>query len=220
VVDTGNWVTDRPERRVLVSPYAVVSVDEKKKIISTFLTKKQIKDSPSWNTQQPVSRQLEETYYEYYGWPRYWNGPDMWGNYSYPVREMQKPAHVEKPWEYNLRATAVVDGYHIQATDGEIGHIVDFVVDDKTWAIRYLIVDTQSWWPGKHILVSPQWIERVSWAESKVFVNMSRETIKNGPEYDMKSLITRDYETRLYGYYNRGGYWLNEEQMAALAGHV
>jgi hypothetical protein len=220
VVDTGNWVTDRPNRRVLVSPYAVVSVNEKEKIINTVLTKKQIKDSPSWNTKQPVSRQLEETYYEYYGWPTYWNGPDRWGNYSYPVREMQKAAHTEKPWEYNLRATAVVDGYNIQATDGEIGHIVDFIVDDKTWAIRYLIVDTQPWKPGKHILVSPQWIDRVSWNESKVFVNLSRETIQNGPEYTRESLITRDYETMLYQHYNRAGYWANEEQMASLAGRV
>jgi len=207
VVDTGNWITDRPDRRVLISPYAVVDVDEKKKIMATDLTKKQIKDSPSWNTKQPVSRQVEETYFEYYGWPVYWNGPYPWGYYSYPVREAHKAAHTEKAWEYNLRATAAVSGYHVQASDGDIGHVVDFIIDDKTWAIRYLIVDTQNWWPGKHVLISPQWIERVSWKESKIFVNLSRETIKKAPEYTKESLITRDFETRLYGHYNREGYW-------------
>jgi sporulation protein YlmC with PRC-barrel domain len=210
VVDTGNWITDRPDRRVLISPYAVTAVDEKKKIIATDLSKKQIKDSPSWNTKQPVSRQLEETYYQYYGWPVYWNGPHMWGPYNYPVRETHKAAHTENVWEYNLRATAAMSGYHIHTNEGDIGHVVDFILDDKTWAIRYLIVDAQSWWPGKHVLISPQWIERVSWDESKVFVNLSRESIKQGPEYEKESLITRDFETRLHHHYNRDGYWSNE----------
>ena len=88
-----------------------------------------------------------------------------------------------------------VSGYHIQAADGEIGHVEDFIIDDETWAIRYLIVDTRNWWPGKKVLVSPQWIERVSWSESKVFVNLSREAIRQSPEYRMESLLTRDYET-------------------------
>ena len=210
VVDAGNWLTESPDSPVLISPYAVKAIDEKKKIIDTDLTKKQIKDSPSWNTQKPVSRQLEETYYAYYGWAPYWTGPKMWGYNSYPVRAIQKAAHAEKPWEYNLRATAAVSGHDIQATDGHIGHVMDFLIDDKTWAIRYLIVDTKNWWPGKHVLVSPQWIERVSWNESKVFVNLTRENIKQGPEYQKDSLITRDFETRLHKHYNREGYWSDE----------
>jgi len=210
VVDTGNWVTDKPDRRVLISPYAIRGIEEKKKLIVTDLSKKQIKDSPSWNTQQPVSRQLEQSYYEYYGWPTYWNGPGMWGYYGYPVREMHKDAHIEKPWEYNLRASAAVAGYKIQAGTDEIGHVVDFIIDDKTWAIRYMIVDTQNFWPGKHVLVSPQWIERVSWEEKKVFVNLSADAIKKGPEYTKDLLITRDFETRLHSHYNRQGYWSNE----------
>jgi len=211
VVDTGNWITDRPDRRVLISPYAVRGINEEKKLVVTNLSKKQIKDSPSWNNKQPVSRQLEQTYYEYYGYPAYWNGPYTWGYYSYPaVREVQKAAHTEKPWEYNLRATAAVSGYKIQAGNDEIGHVVDFIIDDKTWAIRYLIVDTQDFWPGKHVLVSPQWIERISWNESKVFVSLSADSIKQGPEYKKDSLITRDFETRLHSHYNRQGYWSNE----------
>ena len=210
MVDTGNWITDKPDRRVLISPYAVVVVDEKKKIIATDLTKKQIKDSPSFNIDQPVSRQAEKAYYEYYGWPMYWNGKHEWGFNSYPVREGQRAADSDKAWEYNLRATGAVSGYHIQASDGDIGHILD----DKTWAIRYLIVDTQNWLPGKHVLVSPQWIERISWSEMKIFVNMSREAIKQAPEYTKDALITRDYETRLYSYHKRDGYWSDESELA------
>jgi hypothetical protein len=94
--------------------------------------------------------------------------------------------------------------------DGEIGHVEDFIIDDEMWAIRYLIIDTQNWWPGKKVLISPQWIERVSWRKSKVFVNLIRETIRQSPEYTEESLLNRDYETGLHRHYNRLGYWVDE----------
>ena len=109
-----------------------------------------------------------------------------------------------------MRSTRAVSGHHIQALDGEIGHVEDFIIDDETWAIRYLIVNTSNWWAGKKVLVSPQWIERVSWGERKVFINLSRETIKESPEYTEESLLTRDYEIGLHGHYNSKGYWVDE----------
>jgi uncharacterized protein YrrD len=210
VADTGNWLTGR---QVLISPYALVAVNSDTHDIVTDLTKKQIEDSPSLNSDKPVSRQFEETYYGYYGWPPYWGGPYMWGYYPYIVRDREKwrEAHQgEKAWDPHLRSTHDVSGHHIQASDGVIGHIEDFIIDDETWAIRYLIIDTRNWWPGKKVLVSPQWIERVSWQESKVFVNLSRETIKHSPEYTEESLLTRDYEAMLHRHYNRQGYWVDE----------
>ena len=213
VADTGNWLTGT---QVLISPYALAAVNKEEQYIAIDLTKKQIEDSPSLNTDKPVSRQFEEGYYEYYGWPMYWGGPFMWGAYpSYPyiVRDREKwrePTQGEKAWDPHLRSTQDVSGYHIQAADGDIGHVEDFIIDDETWAIRYLIIDTRNWWPGKKVLVSPQWIERVSWSESKVFVNVSRETIKQSPEYTEESLLTRDYETGLHRHYNRQGYWVDE----------
>ena len=107
-----------------------------------------------------------------------------------------------------------MSGYEIQALDGEIGHVEDFVMDDETWAIRYLVVATRNWWPGEKVLVSPQWIERVSWSESKVFVNLSREAIKQSPEYTTEALITRDYEAGLHGHYQLEGYCVGSEQRA------
>jgi hypothetical protein len=109
-----------------------------------------------------------------------------------------------------LRSTHAVNGYSIQALDGELGHVEDFIVDDETWAIRYLIVNTGTWWPGKRVLISPLWIGKVSWTKSNVAVNLSRETIKESPEYTDESLITRDYEIGLHGHYNRKGYWTDE----------
>ena len=110
-----------------------------------------------------------------------------------------------------------MSGYEIQALDGEIGHVEDFVMDDETWAIRYLVVATRNWWPGEKVLVSPQWIERVSWSESKVFVNLSREAIKQSPEYTAEALITRDYEAGLYGPYQLEGYWIKGEERKEMA---
>jgi hypothetical protein len=137
----------------------------------------------------------------------------MWGSYPYIVRDPEKwseSTQSTKAWDPHLRSTHDVSGHDIQATDGEIGHVEDFIIDDETWAIRYLIIDTRNWWPGEKVLVSPKWIDHVSWNESKVFVNLSRETIKQSPEYTDESLLTRDYETELHRRYNRQGYWVDE----------
>jgi sporulation protein YlmC with PRC-barrel domain len=216
IVDTGTWLADR---QVLISPYALVSTIKDEKHIAIDLTKKQIENSPLLKSDKPVSRQFEESYYGHYEWPIYWGGPFMWGSYPNIVRDraMWKDATLGvNAWDPHLRSTHEVNDYHIQATDGEIGHVDDFIIDDETWAIRYLIVDTRNWWPGKKVLVSPQWIERVSWDESKVFVNLSRETIKQSPEYTEKSLLTREYETGLHSHYNRQGYW-NEQPVAKVS---
>ena|ERR1039457_6016727 len=95
----------------------------------------------------------------------------------------------------------------IRRIDGEIGHVDVFIIDDKTWAIRYLVVNTHKWWPGKKVLISTQWIDSVSWTDSKVFIDLHRETIKQSPEYTEKSLLTRDYEIGLHHHYKRQGYW-------------
>ena len=203
---------------MLISPHALDAVNKEKQQIVVALTKKQIEDSPSLDSDKPVSRQFETAYYGYYGWPMYWGGPYMWGlpytHTSGPCparpRKMAESTRSEKAWDPHLRSMHEVSGHHIQAADGEIGHVEDFIIDDETWAIRYLIIDTRNWWPGKRVLVSPQWIESVSWSESKVFVNLSRDAIKQSPEYTQESLLTRDYEASLHRHYNRQGYWVDE----------
>jgi uncharacterized protein YrrD len=211
VADTGSWLTGR---QVLISPYALIAVDRAAQHITVNLTKKQIEDSPSLNSDKPVSRHFEESYNEYYKWPAYWRGQHAWGLSPYLVgrdcEKWEKDMQREKAAKFHLRSTLDVSGHDIQATDGEIGHVEDFIIDDQTWAIRYLVIGTRNWWPGKRVLVSPRWIERVSWSESKVFVNLSRETIKQSPEYTEESMLTREYEIELHGHYNRPGYWVDE----------
>ena len=210
VAETGNWLRDR---QVLISPHALTAVNLEELTITVNLTKKQIEGSPSLNTDKPVSRQYEVDYYGYYGWPTYWGGPYMWGAYPYISRQPEEPnksAPSEKTWDTHLRSTQRVIGNYVQATDGSIGHIADFMIDDETWAIRYLIVDTRNWWPGKKVLVSPSWIDRISWPETRVFVNLSRSKIKESPEYTDDFQITRDYENKLHQHYDRKGYWNDE----------
>jgi uncharacterized protein YrrD len=208
VADTGNWLSDR---QVLISPYALRAVNKEEQNIAINLTKKQIEDSPPLDSDKPVSRQFEEYYYEYYGWPMYWYGPYAWGPYPYPYlvrdRETLKEYQAEKKWDPNLRSTNAVSGYHVQASDGGIGNVEDFIIDEETWTIRYLIINTRNLWPGKMVLVSPRWIKDVSWSDLKVFVNLTREAIRQSPEYTEASLPTRDYEIRLHRYYNSQGYW-------------
>jgi hypothetical protein len=210
VANTGTWLIGR---QVLISPYALLAINNAEQNISTDLTKEQIKGSPSLDTDKPVSLQFEQDYYDYYGWPTYWYGPYSWGSHPYIARNHVKGKHVNlggKAWDHHLRSTHAVDGYNIQALDGELGHVEDFIIDDETWAIRYIVINTGTWWPGKKVLVSPLWIERVSWSQAKVFVNLSRETIKESPEYTDESLLTRDYEIGLHGHYDRKRYWVDE----------
>lgn len=210
VANTGTWLTGR---QVLISPYFIKSIDYDSKLINVDLTKQQIEDSPSINDERPVSRQYEEDYHRHYGAPNYWTGPSMWGAHQYIMRDRtqwQTSTQNQEQWDSNLRSTKDVMGHDIQANDGEIGHVEDFIIDDDSWAIRYLVLDTKKWLPGKTILLSPQWIDSISWDESKVYVNLPRQTIKQAPEYDEDLVISREYETQLHRHYNRQGYWQSE----------
>jgi hypothetical protein len=212
VADTGSWLTGRT---VLISPYALLGVNKAEHIISINLTKKQIEDSPPLSRDKPVSRQFEESYYGYYGWPEYWGGPYSWGPTPYIERDRERwndRARNDKPWDPHLRSTRDVTDHHVEASDGEIGHVEDFIIDDETWTIRYLVVGTRNWWPGKKVLVSPRWIDRVSWTDSKVFTALSRESIKRSPEYTESAILNREFEDALHQHYKRKGYWMDEPQ--------
>lgn len=106
-----------------------------------------------------------------------------------------------------LRGVKDLFGYKIRATDGEIGYVHDLFFDDDYWTIRYLVVDTGDWLPGRKVLISPPWIEEVRWGDSNVLVNMNKEEVKNSPEYNPSDPINRSYEGRLYDYYGRPKYW-------------
>lgn len=217
VVDTGNWLSGRD---VLISPYAVTQPLGSGKIIDVSLTRKKVNDSPNIDTHQPVSRQHEREYSSYYTFPEYWGGAELWYMSALPLLPDPLPTSVESEAEcaareaqvpaedVHLRSSANVTGYEIQASDDSIGHVRDFIFDDESWAIRYLVVDTRNWWPGgKKVLLATHWIDSIDWADKTVFTKLTREQVKNSPAYEEAAPLNRDYEKRLHDAYSRIGYW-------------
>lgn len=209
VANTGNWFVGKD---VTVSPLAIVKVDASSGPIEVNLTRRQVDGSPIIDPDKPVASQRESSYYDYYGYPCYWMGPYLWGPLHSPKPTDADPATVPAegaprgPTDGHLRSAATVSGANIEATDGAIGKVEDLIIDDETWEIRYLVVDAHDWLPNKKVLIAPRWIERVSWDDSTVYVNLSRQAIGSGPEYDPKAL-NRDYEGKLYNHYDRPKYW-------------
>jgi len=203
VVETGSWLD---ERKVLISPRAVRGLDWNDEVIRVDLTMQQVKDSPSIDTDRPVSRRHEGDYYRYFGYPNYWEGANLWGDTMMPypwvagaidplvqsrsvdpeiAREIKGRIDEELDTaNVHLRSCNEVIGYELLATDGSIGEVDDFVFDDASFAIRFVVVDTRKWLPGKHVAIPPSAIDHVSWEDREVDVRMTREAVKDSPEYD------------------------------------
>ena len=207
VVKTGSWLAERP---VLVSPVVVGQPDEQTKSIPVALTSEQIRNGPDISTDLPVSRQREEVLVRHYGWIPYWDSmsPMAMATLIMPPEPTQKNDDSSRiPADPHLRSTAEVLGYHIQAADGSIGHVEDLLAESNDWVIRYLVVDTRNWLPGRKVLVSPAWVHRVVWNERSVHIDLRREHIEQSPPFDPAAPVNRDYESRLYDYYGRRVYW-------------
>jgi hypothetical protein len=195
VADTGNWLSGR---LVLVSPYACGGIDPAGKILRVNLTREQIEKSPSIDAHKPVSRQFEELYHRYYGWPYYWEGDGLWGGTrDFPVMELPAqffpgaPAKAAVPRakgaDAHLRSTQAVNGYRIQATDGIIGYICDFMMDDKSWAIGRLVIKIGHRFSGKEVEIPTCKVNRISYDESTVFVNLTQAAVGQSPEHNPAS---------------------------------
>jgi hypothetical protein len=199
VIATGTWLFGR---KVLLSPAAIRGVDVSAKRLETVLTRRQIEESPPVDTAKPVSRQYETALATHYGYRPYWAGPNRWGLYAYPypllqtgvVPPVSEPPYASKLAEEldareqqshdpSLRSARAVTGYGLRATDGDLGHVEDFLISEQDWAIRYLVADPRSWWPGPPVLVAVDWIRGVNWEESVVLVEVSREAVRNAPRY-------------------------------------
>lgn len=215
IVDTGGWLGGR---LVLISPYAVQSIDWLHRTLFVKLTRQQVEGAPGIDTHKTVSRQQEAEYHRYYGYPQYWQSETFWAWGAMPVisppdpqireeEEARRRADAKRAGaDAHLRSSEVVLGYRIEASDDSIGHVADFLFDEKTWAIRYLIVDTRNWLHGKHVLVSPQWIREVSWSERTLNLAITRRQIEQSPEYDPGHVPSEEYERALHGHYGRSHY--------------
>ena len=211
VVDTGGWLS---RHEVLISPMAVERMDWATWTVHLRLARAQVEQSPELGSQQPFTRHQELEYAGYYGFPAYWGGPALWGMALTPAALAQENAAIagpgeteQRPGERNLQSTREVLGYRIAASDGEIGHVEDFIVEDDSWAIRYVVVDTRNWLPGRKVLVAIDWVREVRWSEAAAVIDLSREAIEGSPEFDPAAPVNREFEARLYDYYGRPQYW-------------
>jgi len=210
VVDTGNWLSDR---RVLLPPSVLGRIDEKMREVSATLTTQQVKNSPPTDTDWPVSRQMETDIYDYYGWKPYWSNTaftrpdgDADGGLAAPPLpglelrggDSDRRQSADDP---HLRSTEFVTGYHMLASDGEIGHVADFLLGDVDWGIHYLVVDTKNWWPGKKVLISPKLATKIDWMDKLVYLDVDRQKLKDGPSYDPSATIDAAYEKQIRDYY-------------------
>jgi uncharacterized protein YrrD len=205
VVETGNWLSGR---KVLISPVAFGKPELESRTISVNLTCAQVRNSPDVDTERPIHRQHEAELHEYYQWP--WRGGygGTFGTTPLPLSEdevfvEQEASSSERRDDPHLRSTRQVTGYHIHATDGEIGHVEDFIVDDENWTVRFLVVDTRNWLPGKKVLLAPQWIKRVEWVDAIVYFDLTRESVRISPEFEPSKGVSRDYEACLYDHYGQ-----------------
>ena len=227
VVETGSWLSSR---KVLISPIAIGHPDGQERSLPVSITREQVKNSPDIDTDKPVSRQHEREYLGYFDYPLYWGEPGFWGAGMFPNRVMpdfvSTPSVIEpRPGntdvdastaqhngdDTHLRSCKVVMGYHIHASDGEIGHVHGMLVDEETWAIRYLIVNTSNWWMGHQVLLAPDWIHDVSWIDGTVSLNVTRQQVKDSPPYDQSIQVDRMHEISVYKHYGNMAYWVKEQ---------
>jgi sporulation protein YlmC with PRC-barrel domain len=234
LVDDERWavrylvVEAEPGRQVLISPISFQRVDWGTHHFHVALTMDKVKKSPDIDASEPVSRQHELDFSDYYGYPYYWGALGAWGMGAYPGtlagsawRARPPDPSKRAPGDVHLRSVREVCGYHIQGTDDKIGHVDDFIVDDETWEIRYLVIDTSNWWLGKKVLLAPAWADRVSWLERLIYVHVSRQFIKSSPEWDATPAgLNRQYEKRLYDYYARPFYWESLPRRPTAATHL
>jgi hypothetical protein len=218
LVQTGNWLDGET---VLISPRAIRAVDWARQRIDLNVTSRQIRDAPRTLVDQPISRRMELAHATYYNDEPYWYGPGRWGHTGFPYygdgmtgytpastaateRERELPSG-----DTHLHSTREVLNYHIRASDGTLGYLSDFVMDDETWAVRYLVIDTRSRRPSKPALIAPAWIAAVSWGDRTIDVDLPGGLIRAAPAYD-PTWLNRTFEQGLYRHYQRSAYWDTE----------
>ena len=213
VADTGTWLQNR---KVLISPHSIRDWGWEGNVVPVSITREQVRHSPDIDTKRPVSRQQEISYLGYYGYPYYWGGGGLWGPLYYPrvpwegIEDPPAKSKIEAPGpeheDPHLRSCNVVSHYFLHASDGEIGHVQSYLIDEKSWAIRFLIVNTSNWWLGHQVLIAPEWIDSVSWLEATVMSSLTREAVRESPRYDPAATLDSAAEARIYKHYGRAAY--------------
>ena len=220
--DNHDWIirylvveTTPSSRLVLISPEAVVASDPADETLTMNLTVSQIQASPDIDIKSSITPQQEAELRSHYGWPIL-DAPRGALLTEYRVLD---PAPTLEESDENILPEAVEEAhrlqeanrvlkYAVQARDGEAGQVEDFLIDDESWTLQYLVVDTGSWLSGRKVLVSPSYVYQIDWAEAVVHIDLNQETVKNSPEYDLESSTSQEFEERVYDPQDQNKAWL------------
>lgn len=206
VVDTGAWL---PGRKILIHPSAIeplvippstgglgMGPGVDRPVVSVALTQNEIKASPDASEDEPVTQQMEDRLYDHYSRDPIWGATIFGTNAISPpisapplVADPRRHGKIETgphpgDGDSHLRSAASVKGYHVEATNGEIGHVENFLIDDADWSVRYLLIATRNWWPGKHVQLAPNTVEAFDWMRKHIALNVTREQVQSSPEWD------------------------------------
>jgi hypothetical protein len=214
VVETGTWLNSR---RVLLATSILDAVDWRRAEVPVDLTQEQVRRSPGLDTEKSVTRAQEGELQAHYGWPAYWTGAgDLGGGLASPFPVVEAPIIPPVPataeaaltpalatrsapdGDPRLRRGRAVQGYHIEASDGAIGHLESFLFEDLTWRLCYAVVDTRNWLPGRKVVIPPDWISSVSWSTARVYFDLTRDAIKSAPPYDPSTEFSPSFERDLH----------------------
>lgn len=216
VVETGGWLT---RDRVVLAPDRKITPNASRGAIEFPLTKESIENAPNPGAESPMDEEEQTELFAYYAWPPYWgqglsmSRPAPLAG-TLPVNAIEKKTAelrgegVEDEVQPHLRSAREMVGFDIAAADGEIGHAEDLLIEDESWTIRYLAIDTRNWMPGRKVLIHPDWIERPDWPAKKIRVKLTREQVENSPPLTKADTIERDYEQKIFDYYGYPGYWV------------
>jgi hypothetical protein len=203
-------------RLVLITPGALGAIDSVGRTLAVALTCAQVEHAPEVDAERPDAPPQGIGLARYYGQSAMWGAPGVYSAGTYPealggaapspMEEPLPPADTEAGAP-GLRNTRLAVHTHVSALDGELGHVADFVVDDAAWVIRYVVVDTGTWRPGRQALIAPEWIRNAGWSGGSVPVDLACAAVRQGPEYDPSRALSREDEEALYRHHGRRGYW-------------
>jgi hypothetical protein len=94
-------------------------------------------------------------------------------------------------------------GYTFRNDKEDFGLVHDLIVEDDSWIIRHLVVDTGKWMPGRKVLIPADWIRTVSWKDRTITAPFSRQLVRSSPPFDPAAPVNHDFVGQLYDYYGR-----------------
>jgi hypothetical protein len=193
-------------QQVVISPIQVHGIDWQREIVEVGLSNAQVRQRPDVLSVVPMTRDTEQAYAAYYGFPAYWGGPDLWAWSGYPGA-LAEPAPasyhgpVAEAVAASLQSLKGLRGRHLAALDGAIGHVDDLFVDEETWRLDYLLVDTSNWIGGRHVLVPTGVVPSLDADGRDLVVDRTVARIREAPAYDASRPVDAALELAIAQHY-------------------